>query len=244
MIETFDVEYLKERENIIRSILKYCPKEIFHDNYHMFRLFEYIKCFDVIRNNFAVEEQFTYVDVGSCRSYLPYYVALNYPYATVYMTDLEKIPNYFLWGEPKWHSNLRFEKANCHTLSKTFGENSVDIISCISVIEHTDDEKLSYEQMMKTLKAGGHLCMTTDIDFTDPSEQHPRKYNTEMFAKRNKEFFSYIPDKLDISSAEEQLAKVENNKKIYETFPEDIKKDVEMYSMHYLAGFYEIVKES
>ena len=215
-IQTFNMDYLVKHQSLIDEVLVKCPKRIFFDNYHMFRLFEYLKCYNEICARFDFEDEFTYLDIGSCRSYLPFFVADTFPNATVIMSDREEIDSYFIYGKPTYPQNLVCKIANCQTLSADISPESIDVISCISVIEHVDDEGLAYSEMLKCLKPNGVLCMTTDIDFRDPQDFHPRRFNLDMFIARNN-ICSKLPKTMDITNAKEQQYQWEANKKTYNT---------------------------
>jgi len=241
-IETFDMNFLVNRQDLIIDILKRCPKRIFFDNYHMFRLYEYLKCYQVILDKFDYSDKFTYLDVGSCRSFFPFFVAEMFPNALVIMSDMAPIDSYFIYDKPTYPKNLIGQYSDIQNLSQYVGVNSVDIISCISVIEHVDDEAKAYNEMLKCLKPDGVLCVTTDIDTVTPQDFHPRRYDEALFRTRQQTMCDKLPRYIDVNK-DTQSYKVDENKRIYDNkISLDIRDEIELYDLHYLAGFFTVKK--
>jgi len=58
--------------------------------------------------------------------------------------------------------NIKLEKCNMEVLP--YKDNSFDKVVCISAIEHVDKDRQAVEEMMRVLKPGGLLLLTTEYN--------------------------------------------------------------------------------
>lgn len=73
--------------------------------------------------------------------------------------------------------------ADCHSLSKTFGEGSFDTVIACSVWEHLDFPWIAAEEVWKVLKPGGIFFVQTHFIF----EQHGYPNDTFRYTTRGLE---------------------------------------------------------
>ena len=124
-------------------------------------------------------------DVGGGRGALPWYLAQKGHAVTVY--DI----NYFWDHEGNIDvENQFFHFAKTHGFKADFGsvfnipadDNSFDVVTCISVIEHVLWKEYAIKEMLRVLKPGGRLILTYDLVQSDASTQDA--FRAEIFTPR------------------------------------------------------------
>jgi len=247
MIKTLAVGDLIPFQGELQFILDHFPKHQFGENFAIFRAWEYMTTYARLVQLMGFDNEFTMVDIGSCRSWFPYYIAMKFPKATVYMTDMKLIDKHFQdinVETPPQPPNLHFRVADVMNLSHSFEPNSISVITCLSVIEHVDDETKAYQEMMKVLVRAGVLLMTTDIDYTDESQEHGRRYDLYKLYEAMSciKDQAYIPSTMDVLNEEQQVERRADNIELYSSLRTQIQDNFWCPMLHYLAGQWEIVK--
>lgn len=152
--------------------------------------FEYLYCLLYSGHKFAGDV----LDVGSAKSVFPYYLAFNgYKVTTLDMADVEY----------RERVGKRFNvKSITHDLRKFKPslENKFDFVTCLSVIEHIDNDVVAVENLCRYTKPGGVLFISTDfynryieypnanreivIDRPKGSHTDSRVYDVDTFVNR------------------------------------------------------------
>lgn len=112
-----------------------------------------------------------YLDYGCGTGYLMHYVLSHCKKTKVYGLDLSQESIKIARNRNKSYEN--FMDVQCLTSSLSYQDNFFDVISCVEVIEHLNDEAL--QEMIKRcydlLKVGGYLVITT------PNQENLAKSN-------------------------------------------------------------------
>ena len=78
----------------------------------------------------------------------------------------------------------------CHGARLPFGDNAVDAIYCISVLEHVLDFQTTILEAFRILKPGGLFLLTIDLDLCGNAEIGPERHETLVSALTDR--FSYV----------------------------------------------------
>lgn len=138
------------------------------------------------------------LDVGGAGSLLPYYLASAG--CQVCATDVQEIGANDRLAE-LFQVELTYNVQDVQSLS--YEDNSFDIVTCISVIEHVPDDATAMKEMARVLKKGGVLALSTDV--------HPQYllYPDALRSARKKAGLKYegLPDArgYDVDSLYERL---------------------------------------
>jgi ubiquinone/menaquinone biosynthesis C-methylase UbiE len=104
------------------------------------------------------------LDAGSGVTYFPYYLARRMgPPCRVTCVDSNRAygPIFEAIDAQRPGSNVRFVAASLQDLP--LEDRSVDAVSCISVLEHTDRHDRILDQFARVLRSGGLLALTFDL---------------------------------------------------------------------------------
>jgi SAM-dependent methyltransferase len=103
------------------------------------------------------------LDAGSGVTFFPYYLCDNVPHAEVICIDSN--PSYPPMFEAinKATPNARVSFKNGMLQKLDFPDASIDVICCISVLEHTDNYGEIVREFARVLKKGGLLVLTFDL---------------------------------------------------------------------------------
>jgi len=105
-------------------------------------------------------------DVGSGRGVLPWYLATLGHAVTAYDVRFSSVP-----GEAYRHDAEYIRFAAEHGYSAEYGDifnipaedDSFDVVTCISVVEHVPHKHHALKEMLRVLKPGGRLVLTYDL---------------------------------------------------------------------------------
>jgi len=174
---------------------------------------EFINIIRHISFNSALKENAIIADIGTENSCLPLYLAARYN-ITAYGLDY-----YFgEWGEKfmlpvllkckNEKFNLEVKSTNKNTISQiiykqedaqslTFDDDFFDMITCVSTIEHIENDSLAMEEMGRVLKPGGLLYMTFPFNH-DYVEKPPELHSNRIYDMKTLFSRIIIPSKLDV----------------------------------------------
>lgn len=247
MIKTFDVLDLPPFEEDLLFAFKRYREDVFPNLFHCFRAWEYSSCLGSINKRFPDRtSKFTLVDIGGNNSWFSFWVADLYPNSTIWVTDTnDTYESYFYKGDPVIPPNVKYKKSFASQLEEKFGKGSVDIISCISVMEHIEVENEAYRQMLSILKPGSCLMMTVDFDIKNPEKKVHRRYDRSMLLEQLDRVSSLadFPKGFDINSSKEQEERLDANKRNYDRLSPVLRSGLKLWGMPYLSAFLEMVKK-
>jgi ubiquinone/menaquinone biosynthesis C-methylase UbiE len=101
------------------------------------------------------------MDAGSGVTFFPAFLTDNYPEMSVYCCDSDSSYGQVfdrIYGN---RSNVQFCSQDLRSLQ--FPDGQLDIVYCISVLEHTSEYPQILEEFYRILKPGGKLILTFDI---------------------------------------------------------------------------------
>lgn len=103
------------------------------------------------------------LDGGSGVTYVPYYLCDKLPNLSVICcdTNVSYAPMFAAINKNVGHQRVTFQEAMLQKLPYETG--SLDIIACISVLEHTDNYGQIIAEFARALKPGGLLVLTFDL---------------------------------------------------------------------------------
>jgi len=180
VLNTFNIDKLEVEEftkEYTKFILEWCKDAIMpnpwnqeHGAMHNFRGWE---CFKAIQMC-EFEEKDIVLDAGALHTYFPIFISMMV--RTLYATDnfywatREYNKEYNLFTPEEWmrfvtgysRGNLVAEQADM--MNFTYGDDTFDKIMTISVIEHVLDDKKAMQEMIRVLKPGGILTVTTEYN--------------------------------------------------------------------------------
>jgi glycosyltransferase involved in cell wall biosynthesis/SAM-dependent methyltransferase len=103
------------------------------------------------------------LDAGSGATFFPFLVGSSFPGSSVICCDEdEKLANIFDQLKQKTRNPVRFDAVGLQELP--YADASLDVIYSISVLEHTEDHETILREFLRTLKPGGRLILTFDIE--------------------------------------------------------------------------------
>lgn len=134
------------------------------------------------------------VDFGSGVTFFPFAIAeLGY---RVICTDIDPVCAIDLPQAAQYvpHEPGQVEFRLTDGISLPFGNSEVDIIYCISVIEHIPTFKETISEIIRILKPQGFLLLTFDLDMRGDGEIGVNKYKTmqNYFKRSFKEVYPHI----------------------------------------------------
>lgn len=131
---------------------------------HWSRQYEYAYVFSQLSklklNNFKI------LDAGSGWSFFPFFIGEEFPNAEVHCLDANKKVKR-LFDKTSIPGNLFFKLGNLKKIP--YPDNFFDVISCISVLEHTEDYETIIKEFCRVLKPKGKLLLTFDISLDGES---------------------------------------------------------------------------
>src|SRR3954453_7561744 len=103
------------------------------------------------------------IDAGSGVTYFPYYLCDHLPTAEVVCIDSNPSypPMFAAINRNTPHARVSFTEAMLQKLPLPDG--SIDVVCCISVLEHTDNYGEIVREFARVTKAGGLLVLTFDL---------------------------------------------------------------------------------
>lgn len=105
----------------------------------------------------------TILDAGSGVTYLPYMLVDHLPGASVLAVDYDQsyIPMFGDINRKRGDERVRFQPAMLQDLP--LEAESLDVVMCVSVLEHTDRYDTILAEFRRVLKPGGLLVLTFDL---------------------------------------------------------------------------------
>ncbi|GIW75218.1 MAG: hypothetical protein KatS3mg104_0281 [Phycisphaerae bacterium] len=103
------------------------------------------------------------LDGGSGVTYVPYYLVEKYPDLSVICCDTNAsyAPMFQAINQTVGHEKVTFQQAMLQKLP--YEDGSMDIVCCISVLEHTDNYDEIVNEFARVLRPGGLLVLTFDL---------------------------------------------------------------------------------
>lgn len=176
------------------------------------------------------------LDGGSGVTYVPYFLTEKLPNLSVICcdTDTSYVPMFDAINANTAHKRVRFQEAMLQKLP--FDDKTLDVVACISVLEHTDNYGQIVTEFARVLKPGGQLVVTFDLSL-DGKFTLSRTTAAELLGTIEKHF--------DISnlSALPELARMEKTEPLLTT--DYVKKtNPELLPWRYplLKGVHDLVK--
>ena len=127
------------------------------------------------------------LDAGSGATFFPYYLSSTHPDLKVYCCDHDLTYGQIFSSINKTTNLLnKFCPADIRYLP--FGESTIDIVYCISVLEHTNEFDMIIREFKRMLKPNGLLIVTFDISI-DGLDDIPREKAMELIESLEKHFF-------------------------------------------------------
>lgn len=119
-------------------------------------------------------------DAGSGVTFFPYLIAQRLPAARVVCCDYAATyaPIFSAVNRNEDHDRVSFRRAALQELPFETGE--LDVLCCISVLEHTGDYEQVVREVARALKPGGRFVLTFDLSQDEKFEMQPAKAR-EMF---------------------------------------------------------------
>lgn len=103
------------------------------------------------------------LDGGSGVTYVPYYLVEKCPDLSVICCDTNTSyqPMFQAINQTVGHQKVTFQEAMLQKLP--YGDEALDIVCCISVLEHTDQYEEIVNEFARVLRPGGLLVLTFDL---------------------------------------------------------------------------------
>lgn len=160
-MENFSNHFLATNEKILDSYSRRWVKDPFHQWSRQYEYpFVYNHIVDYLKNSSSSK---IILDAGSGATFFPYFVASKIPRSKIICIDSDAYLNpIFKKLNEKPNLPIKFLNADLKSLPLTL--NSLDIIYCISVIEHAHNRQKIFKEFKRILKKGGLLVITFDIN--------------------------------------------------------------------------------
>lgn len=112
-------------------------------------------------------------DAGSGVTFFPYFLADRLPDAQVYCNDRATTyaPIFAAINGREHHERVIFRRATLQKLPFTDAE--LDVLCCISVLEHTGEYERIVREVARVLKPGGRFILSFDLSQDDVFEMQP-----------------------------------------------------------------------
>ncbi len=134
-------------------------------------------------------------DAGSGVTFLPYLLCDRLPDATFDCVDTNAayVPMFEAVNRDVDHDRVRFKTAAIQNLP--FADGELDVMCCVSVLEHTGDYRTILSEMARVLKPGGRLILTFDLSLggSDKLQLTPNSAR-EVFAVIGEQFEASADD--------------------------------------------------
>ena len=146
-----------------RKILDNYSKKWVKDPLHQWsRQWEYPYVFNKIESFFENKETARILDAGSGITFFPYLIKLHHPSIDIYCADKDKTLE-SIYQQINAHSKA-IVNFSCSDLKELpFEQEWLDIIYCVSVLEHTNDYSEIIDEFHRILRPGGRLVITFDV---------------------------------------------------------------------------------
>lgn len=120
-------------------------------------------------------------DAGSGVTFFPYLLAARLPGAQVLCCDYAATygPIFAAVNRNEPHQRVSFTRASLQELPYSDGE--LDVLCCISVLEHTDQYERIVREVARVLRPGGRFVLSFDLSQDDVFEMQPPQAR-QMFA--------------------------------------------------------------
>jgi SAM-dependent methyltransferase len=103
------------------------------------------------------------LDGGSGVTYVPYYLIERCPNLSIVCcdTDASYVPMFAAINKDVGHERVTFQTAALQSLP--YPDGGLDIVACMSVLEHTDNYAQIVNEFARVLRPGGLLVLTFDL---------------------------------------------------------------------------------
>ena len=127
--------------------------------------------------NLTDKQNQTVLDIGSGVTFFPFAVkALGFGKVIALDTDQTYVESYEALNVAKGvEGSVEFQLGSA--LKLPFSKNSIDLVYCISVLEHIPNSSLVLDEIYNVLKPGGRLVLTFDLDLMGGLELSPSEFN-------------------------------------------------------------------
>jgi SAM-dependent methyltransferase len=168
-MEIFSDRFLDRNRSALRS---YDAKWISDPLRQWSRRWEYPFVYQRLARLAATGAALNLLDAGSGVTFFPFYLAARLPNVDVRCVDRDVgLNSVFQKLKSDGADRVRFAPGDLHELSHD--DKSIDIIYCVSVLEHTDDHRRILDEFHRVLKPGGRLLVTFDIALDGHSDISP-----------------------------------------------------------------------
>lgn len=170
-IEAFSDAFLSSHA---KALLGYGEKWV-GDPFHQWsRQWEYLYTLSHIRSHVTQQSSLRILDAGSGVTFFPWLLAEEFPNARVTCCDRDStFESVFNNINQQRQARVSFTHTNLHELP--YENASVDIIFCISVLEHTDNHHQILDEFKRVLKQDGLLIITFDISLNGERDISPEQ---------------------------------------------------------------------
>lgn len=172
-IETYNDAFLKQNKQNLETYNKTWTFDSFHQ---WSRQWEYPYFFERIQQFIESRpgEEIKILDAGSGITYFSYFLKEQFPNVQITCIDYDPIlPEAYKLVNKTMKSDITFKPMDLREIS--LGDDSFDLIYCVSVLEHTDNFEKILAHFNRVLKPGGALVLSFDIsvnnDFDIPVER-------------------------------------------------------------------------
>ncbi|MCB1736865.1 MAG: class I SAM-dependent methyltransferase [Gammaproteobacteria bacterium] len=158
-MEGFSDEFLADSRRFLQGYMKKWVNDPLHQ---WSRQWEYSFVYNKLKQFSGTTERFDVLDAGAGVGFFPFYLDKQFPSANIHCCDYEPLlPAIYEQLNARHQSHVEFLNNDLKALS--YEAESFDVVSCISVLEHTDNYPLIIDEFHRVLKPGGMLVVTFDI---------------------------------------------------------------------------------
>jgi SAM-dependent methyltransferase len=183
-IERFSNAFLRDNADIVDIYSRYWPADPLHT---WSRIWEYpyvLACIDVYQQKTNMRTSI--VDAGSGVTFFPYFVAQRYPLAEIVCMDVNlSFAELHKSLAARTKTSLRFVGSDLARMD--IQDDSVDILYCVSVLEHLEDWEKVISEFDRVLRKNGCLIVTLDIALDGRGKIPP--FDAEKLVNRIEESF-------------------------------------------------------
>ncbi len=169
-IEKYSNEFLEQCEPLLAPYSKRWVRDPLHQ---WSRQWEYPYIINSVKK-LKDKTKASVLDLGSGVTFLPYYLSEVVGIKQVQALDYDKTLSDLIKRVNKFRgAKIDFTHKDIRVLEKSKKE-SLDLIYCVSVLEHTDQYESIIKSCYELLKPGGRFCLTFDISL-DGYDEIPLK---------------------------------------------------------------------